>query len=82
MSFTVLLVEDDMDLQEALVDTITLAGYIALIANNGEEALGILQSERVDLVISDVQMAKMDGIKLLKRIKNRTCAPAAEHQPS
>ena len=70
MSFTVLLVEDDKDLQEALVDTISLAGYEACTANNGEEALCILQAEHIDLVVSDVQMARMDGIKLLKRIKS------------
>ena len=70
MSFTVLLVEDDNDLQEALVDTIELAGYEARAANDGEEALAIIQSEHVDLVVSDVQMARMDGIKLLKRIKS------------
>ena len=69
MSYTVLIVEDDNDLQEALTDTVSLAGYSARTANNGEEALGVLQSEKIDMVVSDVQMARMDGIKLLKRIK-------------
>jgi len=70
MGYTVLIVEDDKDLQEALTDTIELAGYKALTANNGEDALGVLQSGKIDMVISDVQMARMDGIKLLKRIKS------------
>ena len=70
MGHTVLIVEDDRDLQEALTDTISLAGYQALTADNGELALNILQSESVDMVISDVQMARMDGIRLLKRLKS------------
>ncbi|MEQ8937382.1 MAG: response regulator, partial [Gammaproteobacteria bacterium] len=70
MGYTVLIVEDDKDLQEALTDTIELAGYKALTADNGEDALGVLQSEKIDMVISDVQMARMDGIRLLKRIKS------------
>lgn len=70
MGYTVLIVEDDKDLQEALTETIELAGYKALTTDNGEEALGVLQSEKIDMVISDVQMARMDGIRLLKRIKS------------
>ena len=70
MGYTVLIVEDDKDLQEALTETIALAGYQARCADNGEEALGILQSSRIDMIVSDVQMARMDGIKLLKRVRS------------
>ncbi len=69
MKYTVLIVEDDNDLREALKDTLTIAGYIPKIAINGEDALELLQNESIDMVISDIQMNKMDGIKLLKRIK-------------
>lgn len=69
MNYTVLIVEDDNDLREALTDTLTIAGYIPKTAINGEDALDVLQNESVDMVISDVQMARMDGINLLKRIK-------------
>ncbi len=69
MNYTVLIVEDDNDLREALTDTLTIAGYIPKTAVNGEDALDVLQNESIDMVISDVQMARMDGIHLLKRIK-------------
>ena len=69
MNYTVLIVEDDNDLREALTDTLTIAGYIPKTAANGEDALDVLQNESIDMVISDVQMAKMDGINLLKRMK-------------
>ncbi len=69
MNYKVLIVEDDNDLREALSDTLTIAGYIPKTAINGEDALDVLQNESIDMVISDVQMARMDGINLLKRIK-------------
>lgn len=69
MSYSVLIVEDDNDLREALTETLTIAGYIPETAINGEDALDVIQEKSIDMVISDVQMAKMDGIKLLKRIK-------------
>ena len=68
MTYTVLIVEDDSDLREALTETLSMAGYQAEIAVNGEDALNVLNEKTVDMVISDVQMAKMDGVKLLNRI--------------
>ena len=69
MNYTVLIVEDDNALREALTETLSIAGYISKTAIDGEDALEIIQANTVDMVISDVQMARMDGIKLLKRIK-------------
>ena len=69
MSYSVLIVEDDDDLREALQETLTMAGYIPETAINGEDALDVIQNKSIDMVVSDVQMARMDGIKLLTRIK-------------
>lgn len=65
----VLVVEDDKGLREALVDTLALAGYQWLEADSAEKALLILKAEPVDIVVSDVQMAGMDGLGLLRNIK-------------
>ncbi|RKF19654.1 sigma-54-dependent Fis family transcriptional regulator [Alginatibacterium sediminis] len=65
----ILVVEDDKGLREALVDTLCLANYQCLDASSAEEALLILKSQRVDLVISDVQMGGMDGLSLLRNIR-------------
>ena len=65
----VLIVEDDEGLREALVDTLALAGYEWLEADCAEEALVKLKSNTVDIVVSDVQMAGMGGLALLKNIK-------------
>ncbi len=67
---TIMIVEDDADLREALTDTLKLAGYSVMEANNGNVALDILNNEEVNMVVSDVQMSGMDGETLLKRIKS------------
>ncbi|MGC9423349.1 sigma-54-dependent transcriptional regulator [Vibrio sp.] len=65
----VLVVEDDEGLREALVDTLALAGYEWLEADCAEDALIKLKSHSVDIVVSDVQMAGMGGLALLRNIK-------------
>ncbi len=68
---TVLVVEDDAPLREALCDTLASAGHRALAAGDGREALAMLASEPVALVVSDVQMEGLDGHELLRSIKSR-----------
>ena len=68
----ILVVEDDRDLREALSDTLKLAGYRVLTAQDGEAALQVMAHQTVGLVISDVMMQPMDGHTLLKRIKSVT----------
>lgn len=65
----VLIVEDDEGLREALVDTLALAGYEWVEADCAEDALIKLKTEEVDIVVSDVQMAGMGGLALLRNIK-------------
>lgn len=67
----VLIVEDDPDLAEALRDTLELEGYRVVMANNGIEALSVLQKYSVGLVVSDVQMPMMDGLQLLQNIRQK-----------
>ncbi len=68
---TVLVVEDDPSLREALGDTLELAGYSVKTAVDGEAALGLLAGEPVGMVVSDVQMRPMDGYTLLQQIRAR-----------
>jgi two-component system response regulator FlrC len=65
----VLIVEDDEGLREALVDTLALAGYEWIEADCAEDALVKLKTQTVDIVVSDVQMAGMGGLALLRNIK-------------
>ncbi|RXZ44146.1 sigma-54-dependent transcriptional regulator [Crenobacter cavernae] len=70
-SLPILVVEDDADLREALVDTLELAGYPVLSAVDGGAALDVLRCEPVGLIVSDAQMAPMDGYALFDEVKRR-----------
>lgn len=65
----ILIVEDDNDLREALTDTLEMAGYRVLSASDGEAGLAVLATNKVGMVLSDVQMQPMDGERLLTHIK-------------
>ncbi|MBE7527830.1 MAG: sigma-54-dependent Fis family transcriptional regulator [Burkholderiales bacterium] len=65
----VLIVEDDPDLLEAVCATLKLDGYTCLAASGGEQAIELLRTHAVGLVISDVQMRPMDGFTLLQIIR-------------
>ncbi|MDH5189974.1 MAG: sigma-54 dependent transcriptional regulator [Gammaproteobacteria bacterium] len=67
---TVLVVEDDQSLREALHDTLEIAGYTVATAEDGNAAMNVLENEEIGMVISDVQMEPMDGYTLLKKIKS------------
>jgi two-component system response regulator FlrC len=67
----ILVVEDDPNLREAVCDTLELAGQSSISAAGGEEALRMLDTQAVALVVSDVRMMPMDGIVLLKEIRSR-----------
>lgn len=67
----VLIVEDDASLREALCDTLEIAGFSTLSAEDGLAALEILANNTVRLVVSDVQMESMDGLALLQNIESR-----------
>ncbi|HHC71659.1 MAG TPA: sigma-54-dependent Fis family transcriptional regulator [Thiotrichales bacterium] len=68
---SILVVEDDLSLREALCDTLQLAGYRAVAAPDGPTALRQLREDSIGLVVSDVQMEPMDGHRLLCRIREQ-----------
>jgi two-component system response regulator FlrC len=67
----VLVAEDDAALREALVDTLEFAGFRVTAVADGDAAVAALELERPGLVLSDVQMAPVDGHELLKRVRSR-----------
>lgn len=68
---TILIVEDDAGLREALVDTLLLGGYKVLEADCAERGLMMMNQESIDLVVSDIQMGEMSGLSLLRSLKNK-----------
>ncbi len=64
----VLLVEDNSELLEFLTRWLANS-YEVLCANNGVEALRIIEENDADIIVSDIMMPEMDGITLLKKLK-------------
>lgn len=63
-----LFVDDNQDLCEFIHDNL-MNDYSVLVANDGQEALGLLNQNDVNIVVSDLMMPVMDGIELCRQIK-------------
>lgn len=70
MKKTILLVDDENDLREVLDISLSDSGYEVLTAANGVQALSILKEKDIPVVITDIKMPGIDGIELLRKIKN------------
>jgi two-component system NtrC family sensor kinase len=71
MKKTILLVDDEADLREVLDISLSDTGYEVLTAENGAQALNILKENDIPVVITDIKMPGIDGIELLRKIKNK-----------
>lgn len=69
MSGTVLIVDDERTLARAVKAFLLESGYEAEIAPDAEQAIGLLETLRPDVVFSDVRLPGMNGIELLRRIR-------------
>lgn len=68
-NFQILVVDDEEVIREMLQETVAYAGYSCSSAGDGYEALIQVAQRPVDVVITDIKMPGMDGIELLRRIK-------------
>ncbi len=66
---TILLVDDNKDLRDCYKEELSRIGFVVFEAEDGEQALGLLRKQVVDLVISDVQMPILDGVGFLKQAR-------------
>ncbi len=71
MSKTILVVDDSASMRQVISGTLESAGYQTKVAVDGVDALSKLDGERFALIISDVNMPNMDGISLIKAVKQR-----------
>lgn len=67
--FHILVVEDDPKLRSLFCTVLNRSGYLAVPAAGGREALELLDSEYIDLIISDIMMPGMDGYELIRTLR-------------
>lgn len=75
MKKTVLIVEDENILREISKDYFLDTGFDVLEARDGMEAINLFESFRVDLIILDIMMPKLDGWSVCKRIREKSVVP-------
>ena len=66
---TILVVEDDAALLDGLRDVLELAGYQVLTARHGIEGLAVLEQRLPDLIVSDINMPRMDGYQFYAQVR-------------
>jgi two-component system OmpR family response regulator len=65
----ILVVDDEVSLAEMVCDALNISGHTAVVANDGAAALAIVREQRPALIITDVNMPKIDGFELLDRLR-------------
>ncbi len=69
---TVLVLDDDHDVAQAIKELVEEQGYRAIYASNGREALAMLEKERPCLMLIDIFMPVMNGVEFLRAIKSNS----------
>ena len=67
---TILLVEDDSNVREGLEKFLKRKGFDVITGSDGKEAWKIVQKEHINLILTDLILPELDGIELLKRVKD------------
>jgi CheY-like chemotaxis protein len=74
-SRTILVVDDDQDLREAMKTMLGERGYRTIEADDGHEARQLIDAEKPDLVILDMMMPRWGGLAVLEHFRDRSNAP-------
>ena len=70
-SISILVVDDEAMMRNLLQKILAREGYQLRTADDGEAALELLAQEKIDIVISDIKMPRMDGFELLDKVKKQ-----------
>ena len=73
--YNILICDDDRDIVSALDIYLTSEGYRTLKAYDGAEALAVAERERVDLILLDVMMPQLDGIRTTAKLREHSNVP-------
>lgn len=75
MTWTLLVVDDKLNVREMLKDYLTAQGFRVVTAADGQEALFIARYEKPDLVLLDIMMPQLDGYQFLPAFRRESNAP-------
>ena len=71
MSANILIVDDDQTIRKSIQEFLSISNYTIFTAENAEEAMGLLRTQPVDVIITDIIMEGMDGLEMTQRIKEK-----------
>jgi len=71
----ILLVDDEVSIQRAMVPLLRSRGYEVTVAGNAREALASVEGERPDLIVLDLGLPDMDGLEVCRRVRARWDTP-------
>ena len=72
MSYNVLIVDDSKSMRKVIQKSLAISGFAVgecMEAENGRQALDLLEGSWVDLVLSDIHMPEMDGFELIRQLR-------------
>ncbi len=72
MAYTILLVDDELEMCLSLSELLRDEGYATLYVTNPLDVPSLLRQEQIDLILMDVKMPEIGGIDLLKTVKKLT----------
>jgi DNA-binding response OmpR family regulator len=72
---TILLVDDEDSVRKVLAFPLERDGYVVVQAADGEEALERFAAQRIDLVVLDIMLPKLDGLEVCKRLRASSSVP-------
>lgn len=71
MPLTILIADDDQGTRLAISDYLELSGYLVISAQNGQEALAMVEEFQPHLLVTDITMPQMDGYELVQRVRQK-----------
>ena len=71
MPLTILVADDDFATRLSITDYLEITGYSVIAAENGKEALGLVEEYQPHLIVTDITMPEMDGYEFVRRVRTR-----------
>jgi len=66
---TIMVIDDHPDILDIVKTILERSGYVVQVANSGMEAFSLLEENKPDLIILDIMMPQLDGLKVLQQLK-------------